>query len=116
MLDVNSDKSQMLSNMQNYPFTHWPIFDKSRENIVGFINILEYINTESPSAKLSDFVHPLGKLNTETTITEAIGIMRGSNQKIMLVVKKVYSNVEKPLGIVTMKDLAEELVGELSEW
>ncbi len=116
MLDVNSDKGQALNNLRNYPFTRWLVFDKSRENIIGFVNILYGLNPDSPDAKLSDFVRPLGKLNAETTITEAINIMRDSNQKIMLVVKKGYSNVEKTVGIMTMKDLAEELVGELSEW
>ena len=116
MLDVNADKSSLLSNMQNHPFSHWPVFDKSRENIIGFINIYHFLNADSPAANLKDFIRPLGRLNAETTITEAINIMRGSNQEIMLVVKKGYANMERPLGIVTTKDLAEELVGELSEW
>jgi CBS domain containing-hemolysin-like protein len=116
MLDLNagSDKSVLLNNMQNFPFTRWPVFDKSHDNITGYINILDCINSDNPSVKLSDFIRPLGKLNAETTITEATNLMRNSNQKIMLVVKP--GAAEKPLGIVTMKDLAEELVGELAEW
>jgi putative hemolysin len=116
MLDVNSDAAQLFSSMQNHQFSHWPVFDKSRENIIGFINIYHFLNAESTAANLKDFIRPLSRLNAETTITEAVNIMRGSNQKIALVVKKGYANVEKPLGIVSIKDLAEELVGELAEW
>jgi CBS domain containing-hemolysin-like protein len=42
--------------------------------------------------------------------------MQKKNQKIVLVIKTGRTNHEKPLGIVTMKDLAEELLGELAEW
>ena len=114
MLDVNSDRTLLLNNLQNHPFTRWPVFDKSHDNVIGFINIFDCLNLDDPSVNLSDHLRPLGKLNAETTITEAINIMRNSNQKIALVVKQGLP--EKPLGIITMKDLAEELVGELSEW
>jgi len=42
--------------------------------------------------------------------------MQRENQKIVLVMKIGRAGREKPIGIVTMKDLAEELLGELVEW
>ena len=45
-----------------------------------------------------------------------MNIMQRQGQKIILVVRVLHSGKEKPLGIVTMKDLAEELFGELTEW
>jgi CBS domain containing-hemolysin-like protein len=42
--------------------------------------------------------------------------MQKENQKIVLVIKIGRAGQERPIGIVTMKDLAEELLGELAEW
>jgi len=42
--------------------------------------------------------------------------MRRENQKIILVMRISRIDQERPIGIVTMKDLIEELVGELTEW
>jgi len=116
MLDINSQKDILIKQLKEYPFTFWPVCDKSNENIIGFVNVLDYLSEENPSVKLSDFLKPLGKLNEQTTIIDAIKIMQAKNQKLMLVVKKGHGDSEKPVGIITMKDLAEELVGEISEW
>jgi len=42
--------------------------------------------------------------------------MQKEKQKILLVTKTSRIGQERPIGIVTMKDLAEELLGELAEW
>ena len=42
--------------------------------------------------------------------------MQAQKQKILLVTKTGRAGKEKPVGIVTMKDLVEELLGELAEW
>jgi CBS domain containing-hemolysin-like protein len=42
--------------------------------------------------------------------------MRKVNKKILLVTRTGLGGRRKPLGIVTMKDLVEELLGELAEW
>jgi putative hemolysin len=116
MIDISCDRTVMLKKIQDYPYAWWPVCDKQNENIIGFVNIFDFLNQQNPDAKLFDFIKPLEKLNSETTITEAIHIMQAKNQKMMLVMKKGHTNIDKPVGIVTMKDLAEELVGELSEW
>ena len=52
-------------------------------------------------------------------VIEAMNNMRKGNLKIVLVTfdtdrKKL--GQPRPLGIVTMKDLVEELTGELAQW
>ena len=42
--------------------------------------------------------------------------MAAENQKIVLVTRAAHAHRERPIGIVTMKDLVEELLGELAEW
>ena len=54
-------------------------------------------------------------ISDETNITDAIRFMQTNKQNMLLVVK-TGRNKEKPVGIVTMKDLVEEILGELAEW
>jgi CBS domain containing-hemolysin-like protein len=42
--------------------------------------------------------------------------MQKENQKIVLVTRVGHLGRERQIGIVTMKDLVEELLGELAEW
>jgi CBS domain containing-hemolysin-like protein len=49
-------------------------------------------------------------------VTDAIHIMQSEKHKIVLVTRSGRGGREWPIGIVTMKDLAEELLGELAEW
>jgi CBS domain containing-hemolysin-like protein len=51
-----------------------------------------------------------------TTVFDAMSYMQKQNQKILLVTRASPAERRKPLGIVTMKDLVEELLGELAEW
>jgi CBS domain containing-hemolysin-like protein len=67
-------------------------------------------------SSLHGFVKPIRKLSAETTVSDAIKVMQSGNEKIVLVTKAGPLGRENPVGIVTMKDLAEELLGELSEW
>ena len=50
------------------------------------------------------------------SVIDATNIMQKENHKIMLVTRAGRLGGEKPVGIVTMKDLVEELLGELAEW
>ena len=116
MVDMNSDKPALLNKLKKSAFTRLPVYDRQPANIVGFINIYEALNSAEDFTKLNNLIKPIRKLHADTTVTEAINTMQNENQKIVLVTKTGRTAREKPIGIVTMKDLVEELLGELTEW
>ena len=65
---------------------------------------------------MAAFVRPIRRLDATTSVIEAIDIMRRDELKIVLVTRTKPGKREVPVGIVTMKDLVEELLGELAEW
>jgi CBS domain containing-hemolysin-like protein len=115
-VDVGSDDSALLGKLSKCAFTHLPVIEDKPGNIIGFINIYEAISSLDKAGDLRDFTKPIPKLDADTTVTDAINIMQRENQKIVLVTKAARLGQEKPIGIVTMKDLVEELLGELAEW
>ncbi|HEW79798.1 MAG TPA: DUF21 domain-containing protein [Phycisphaerales bacterium] len=116
MVNVNSDKSALLKKLKKSAFTRLPVYERHPENIIGFINIYETLCSAEQFINLHNFVKSIRKLPAATTVTEAINIMQDESQKIVLVTRTSHTSREKPLGIVTMKDLVEELLGELAEW
>jgi len=115
-VDINSDNAALLNKLKKYAFSRLPVIESPSGNINGFVNIYETLSSSEKFTNLHNFIKPILKLNATTTVTDAINIMQKKNQKIVLVIKTGRANHEKPLGIVTMKDLAEELLGELAEW
>jgi CBS domain containing-hemolysin-like protein len=116
MVDVKSDKSALLAKLKQCEFTRLLVYEHRGENIVGFINIYEALSWPDSFGDVHGFVKPIRKLGANISVIDAINIMRSENQKVVLVVRKSHTGRERPIGIVTMKDLAEELLGELAQW
>ncbi|MHC4585163.1 MAG: CNNM domain-containing protein [Planctomycetota bacterium] len=115
-VDINSDNAALLNKLKKHAFSRLPVIESPAGNIIGFVNIYETLSSSEQFTNLHNFIKPILKLNANTTVTDAINIMQKENQKIVLVIKTGRAGQERPLGIVTMKDLAEELLGELAEW
>jgi CBS domain containing-hemolysin-like protein len=115
-VDVNSDNAVLLNKLKKYAFSRLPVTEGHSGKILGFINIYETLCSSSQFTNLKNFIKPISKVSSNITVTDAINIMQKENQKIVLVTKPSRSGQEKPIGIVTMKDLAEELLGDLAEW
>lgn len=116
IVEVSSDRSSLLKKLKECAFTRLPVYDRWPENIVGFVNIYEALCCAGRFSSLHSFVKPIRKLSAETVVSDAIEFMQSENEKIVLVTKAGHLGRENPVGIVTMKDLVEELLGELSEW
>lgn len=115
MASADCDRQQLIGILEKSPFTRLPAYGSSRTDIIGFINIYDCL-TSADFSDLSDFTEPIRTLGGDTTVSEAIGIMQTENKKIILVTRTGPVHRHRPIGIVTMKDLAEELLGELTEW
>lgn len=116
MVDVDSDNSALLNKLKKCSFTRLLVMDKQRVNIVGFVSIYEVLSLPEQFTDLRNFIKPIRKLHADTTVVDTINIMQRENHKIVLVTRMSRGGIVRPIGIVTMKDLAEELLGELAEW
>ncbi|MHC4617295.1 MAG: CNNM domain-containing protein [Planctomycetota bacterium] len=113
---LNSDNAALLNILKKDAFTRLPVYEGSPSNIVGYINIYEVLSSEQQFTDLGGFVKPIRRLSADTAVIGAINVLQGENEKIVLVTRGGHAGRERPAGIVTMKDLAEELLGELAEW
>jgi CBS domain containing-hemolysin-like protein len=115
-IDKNCDKETLFNKLKDCNYTRLPVYDRWDTNIIGWINIYEALNSPESFTDICPFIKPIRKLKAETDVISAIKIMQKERLRILLVTKIERSGKEIPLGIVTMKDLAEEFLGELAEW
>ena len=90
--------------------------DGDHNNIIGFINVYDVLCSKKEIANLYDFVKLIKTISQNTLVTDAMEAMQMGKEKIALVVRVVRKECKVPVGIITMKDLVEELFGELSTW
>jgi len=115
-LPKDSDKKELLAKLEKDPYTRLLVYDQWPANIAGYINIYDALEQTDAFTNLSHLTKPIRKLSEDTSVADAISIMQKEKCKIVLVTKSTHLGRHKGIGIVTMKDLVEELVGELAEW
>jgi len=115
-VDVDSDDSVLLNKLNTCAFTRLPVTEGQGGNVIGFVSIYEVLTSSEKFADLRDFTKPIRKLDADMTVIDAMNIMQKENHKIVLVMRAGRFGRQRPVGIVTMKDLVEELLGELTEW
>lgn len=112
-IDIGSDYAALMGKLSKCAFTRLPVVEGRPDNVIGFVNVYEALTSSESFTHLRDFVKPIRRLDADIAVTEAMTVMQAEHAKIVLVTKGAK---ERPIGIVTMKDLAEELLGELAEW
>ncbi|MHC4574144.1 MAG: CNNM domain-containing protein [Planctomycetota bacterium] len=116
MVAHNSDRSVLLTILRKHPYSRFPVYDGRPANIVGLVDIYECLSSGREFGDLEGFIRPIRRLSANTSVIKAIDIMQRENHKVVLVTRAGPAGREKAAGIVTMKDLVEEVVGELAEW
>jgi CBS domain containing-hemolysin-like protein len=93
-----------------------PVYRKKRSDIIGVLNVFD-IFYSSPAGDAQDgglgkLVRPLPPVPRSARIDEALVTLRAARQPMGLVV----GPDKEPIGVVTVKDLLEEITGEIGAW
>jgi CBS domain containing-hemolysin-like protein len=92
-------------------FSRVPVVDASRQ-VIGVFDLYDVLLEENAAADISHFMQPPLVLAGDTTVTDAIYHIQQSRSQMAIVADAAGKHV----GIVTIKDLVEEIVGELDAW
>ncbi|MCL1828508.1 MAG: hemolysin family protein [Oscillospiraceae bacterium] len=111
-LDVSDDHEEILNFIKEQKHSRLPVYRDSIDNIIGILQIRKYIKA---------YLRPGGGVDLEELLDEAYFVHRSikinellsemSRKKLNLAV--VTDNYGGTLGIVTVEDILEELVGEI---
>ena len=93
-------------------FTRLPVIDQ-QQRVCGIVHIDHVLRTGSPEPAALDAVmfQPL-TVTPNTPIRVALTRMQQARAAMAIVI----DGAQKPVGVVTVKDLVEPITGELTEW
>ena len=111
-IDIEDSIDEVLSRIKSCSHSRLPVYEGSIDNIIGILQIRRFIKAYLKQGKDLDVRSLLDKVffvHQSTNIDELLPVM--SRQKMNIAV--VTDNYGGTVGIVTVEDILEELVGEI---
>ncbi len=97
--------------VRRYGVSRMPVLGKSTNEVLGVVEILAALG-DGGEFNLTQHLKPAMTLIGEQNVRSAITLMQRARQTLAIVVDRQ----GRAVGLVTMKDLIEELVGDLQDW
>ena len=110
-LDVNSSTDEILSFIKNVSYSRIPVFKGDIDNIIGVLRVREYLEAHlsGNTPVLRDMLHTPFFTSPDAKIDELLSAMKKLKKPLAI----VKTRAGRTIGIVTMEDMLEELVGEI---
>jgi putative hemolysin len=112
-LEVNSPPDRVLEAVRTGAHTRMPVYDGTLDNIVGIVNTkdLFYLFSLQGVVILQDALYPALYLKPEDSMAEALRVFRKSHRPMAL----VRDAAGKILGLITLEDVLEEIIGDIED-
>ncbi len=105
----DTTREVLMRMLRKHNYSRVPVRDGSGD-AVGILDVYDVLIDESVAVPADQMTAPL-KLRSDMSVTEAL--YRLQRERAMMA---IVQRDDRPVGIVTIKDLVEEIVGELEEW
>lgn len=110
--DINSSYDEIRALFKDNMYSRIPIYENSPDNIVGVVNLKDFLFLEDPSQfKLEDLKRELYYTYEFKKVSDLLTEMRKKSVAMTIVLNE-YGAAE---GMITMEDLLEEIVGEIRD-
>lgn len=110
-IPMTISSSGFVAIARRYNFSRLPVLGRSIDEVLGVINVVDILS-DWPAFSLKENLEPPITLLPDQSVRSAVTLMQKAHQTIGVVVNRQ----SKAVGLVTMKDLVEELLGELADW
>lgn len=110
-VDVRADRYEIKYMFTSTGFSRIPVYDETVDRIVGVIYVKDFYNMylDSNDAKLEDIIRPVKFVPESTKISNLLNDLQRSKTHMAVILDSYGGTV----GIVTLEDILEELVGEI---
>jgi len=109
-IDAGLPNNELLSVVRESVHTRLPVYEGDIDNIIGILHIRTFIKEyiKNPEVDVRTLVMPAFRVSPEAMIDDLLSEMRQHKFYLGIVAKD-----GKTLGLVTIEDFLEELVGEI---
>jgi CBS domain containing-hemolysin-like protein len=112
-LEIHTKLDRILEVVRRSGHTRLPIYDGTADNIVGLLNTkhLFSIITQRLPVILEDVLYPATFIDPDAPVSVALQLFRKSRRPMAIVRDKD----KKVLGMLTLEDVLEEIVGDIED-
>jgi magnesium and cobalt exporter, CNNM family len=114
-LSVEMPPEEALRSVLDSPYTRYPVFRESLDHIVGVLHVRDLVSALNDrgiaDVELEELLRPAYVVPETKDLAALLGEFRRTNQHMAIVVDEYGST----MGIVTLEDLLEEIVGEIED-
>ncbi len=111
-IPADCSRERFVQTLAGHEFSRLPAWQGQPDRVVGILNIYDVLYDEDPSARPAQHLRPPVVMQPDWDLARALVTLQRAHRAMGLVV----DGKGRALGIVTMKDLVEEIVGELEAW
>lgn len=112
MVEQSATVERFLDIAEKRRHSRIPVFDKTRENVVGIVNIFDTFYEPERGGIVKDYCEEAVRVRDNMTPAHALPVLQHRKRVMALVVDEN----DRPVGVVTVKDLVEEIAGDLADW
>jgi len=116
MLNASVPVDNIAHFVSRSSYSRYPVFSGEQDNIVGYINvnqIMRALNSDKRDEPLGNFIFPIVSVSENRKIESVFRSMKKDKSHMYLVYRA--ENKKDLLGIITMEDILEEIVGEIED-
>ncbi len=111
-VDIDDSYEDVLATFRQDMFTRIPVYEKDPGNIVGIINIKDFILVDGASSfRLRSLLRPAFYTYEYKRTADLLREMQKKSQGVAFVL----SEFGDTIGMITLEDIVEELVGEIRD-
>jgi CBS domain containing-hemolysin-like protein len=112
-LELSTPPDKVLEAARTGAHTRMPVYEGELDNIVGIVNTkdLFYLFSQRGVIILQDALYPALFLRPDETMANALRLFRKAHRPMAL----VRSEEGKILGLITLEDVLEEIVGDIED-
>lgn len=113
MVTIGSDGTydELLSIFKESMYTRIPVYQEDKDSMLGFINIKDFFLAEGSSFQLASLIRDAYYTYEYKKTADLLLEMREKSMNVAFVLNEYGSTV----GMITLEDLLEELVGEIRD-
>ena len=112
-INLNSTQKETLDLFSKYQFTRLPVFEERTDNIIGMLHQKDFFQllSKNEDRPLRDIVRPIMFIPESAKVLRVLKEFREQRMHIAMVLNEFGSIT----GLVTLEDVIEEIVGEISD-
>jgi len=112
IVPINISRADLLRVARMAHFSRLPVYRDDPRRVVGIVNVYHVLMDERQDRPIAEYVQPVPALHAGETVPAALLKMQQARQVMAIVI----DDAGHCLGLFTIKDLVEEIVGELAVW